>query len=138
MQSSTRSGTRAIVPSSFITSQITPDGLSPARRGRSTAASVCPVRSRMPPGLALSGTTWPGCTRSAGRVEGSIATWIVCARSPESRAAIETSKAAWKEDSFFAAIRSSPSSSERSDVSARQIRPRPSRSMNPSASGVAN
>src|SRR2546423_1684923 len=65
-QKPTRSGTRAIVPSSFITSQITPDGLSPASRARSTAASVCPVRSSTPPGLALSGTTVPGRPRAAG------------------------------------------------------------------------
>ena len=34
------SGTRAIVPSSFMISQITPAGSSPAMRARSTAASV--------------------------------------------------------------------------------------------------
>ena len=72
-----RSATRAIVPSSFMISQITPEGLRPARRERSTAASVWPVRSSTPPGLALSGKTWPGCTRSRGEASGSIATWIV-------------------------------------------------------------
>ena len=64
-----------------MTSQITPDGLSPASRARSTAASVWPVRSSTPPALAFSGKMWPGCTRSAGRALGSMATWIVCARS---------------------------------------------------------
>ena len=59
-----RSLTRAIVPSSFMTSQTTPAGVRPARRARSTAASVWPVRSRTPPGFARSGNTWPGCTRS--------------------------------------------------------------------------
>ena len=54
-----RSPTRAIDPSSFITSQITPAGCSPAIRARSTEASVCPVRSRTPPARALSGLTWP-------------------------------------------------------------------------------
>ena len=49
-----RSGTRAIVPSSFVISQITPDGLRPARRARSTAASVWPMRSSTPPGRARS------------------------------------------------------------------------------------
>ena len=48
-------------------SQITPAGLRPARRARSTAASVWPVRSSTPPGLAFSGKTCPGCTRSRGR-----------------------------------------------------------------------
>ena len=37
---SIRSGTRAIVPSSFMISQIAPAGLHPASRARSTAASV--------------------------------------------------------------------------------------------------
>ena len=35
-----RSGTRAIVPSSFMISQTTPAGMTPASRARSTAASV--------------------------------------------------------------------------------------------------
>ena len=98
-----------------MTSQITPDGFSPASRARSTAASVWPVRSSTPPAFAFSGKMWPGCTRSAGRAFGSIATWIVCARScaempvvMPSRASTETVNAVWKGDSFFAAIRSRP------------------------------
>ena len=42
-QYGTRSGTRAIVPSSFMISQTTPAGVRPASRARSTAASVWPV-----------------------------------------------------------------------------------------------
>src|SRR5271166_6336712 len=144
-QYSTRSGTRAIVPSSFMTSQITPAGLSPARRARSTAASVWPARSSTPPARLLSGNTWPGWTRSRGRLSGSIATWIVCARSwaempvvTPSRASIETVNGVSNLDSFLAAIRSSPSSSQRSGVSDRQISPRPSLAMKLIASGVAN
>ena len=102
-QYSSRSGTRAIVPSSFMISQITPDGLRPARRARSTAASVWPVRSSTPPGFAFSGKMWPGWTRSRGSEFGSIATWIVCARScaempvvTPSRASIETVNAVSK------------------------------------------
>ena len=49
------SGRRAMLPSSFITSQITPDGSNPAIRARSQAASVCPARARVPPGWAISG-----------------------------------------------------------------------------------
>ena len=46
-------------------SQITPAGIRPASRARSTAASVWPVRSRTPPSFAFSGKTWPGWTRSS-------------------------------------------------------------------------
>ena len=80
-QNFARSGTRAIVPSSFMTSQITADGSRPAIRARSTEASVCPARFRTPPACARSGNMWPGRARSAGRVAGSIAVRTVAARS---------------------------------------------------------
>ncbi len=51
------SGTRAIVPSSFMISQMTPAGYRPAMRARSTAASVCPARTITPPSRARSGNT---------------------------------------------------------------------------------
>ena len=128
-----------------MTSQITPAGIRPARRARSTAASVWPVRSSTPPSLAFSGKTWPGWTRSSGCECGSIATWIVRARSAAempvvtpSRASTETVKAVWNGASFLAAIRLRPSSWQRSSVSARQIRPRPCVAMKLIASGVAN
>ena len=71
-------GTRDMVPSSFMISQITPDGLRPARRARSTAASVCPARTRTPPSRARRGNTCPGRARSFGRiVAGSTAARIV-------------------------------------------------------------
>src|SRR5215210_2966802 len=76
-----RSGTRAIVPSAFMISQMTPAGLRPASRERSTAASVWPARCRTPPGRARKGKTWPGMTRSSGSVASSTATLHVCARS---------------------------------------------------------
>ena len=53
----TSSGMRAIVPSSFITSQITPAGNMPAIVARSTAASVCPARIKTPPSFARRGNT---------------------------------------------------------------------------------
>ena len=68
-----RSGTRAIVPSSFMTSQMTPAGIIPARRQRSTAPSVCPARTSTPPSRARRGKTCPGETRSSGRASGSAA-----------------------------------------------------------------
>src|SRR5215217_6799063 len=67
-----RSGTRAIVPSSFMISHMTPAGFRPARRARSTAASVWPARCRTPPGRARSGKTCPGWTTASGPFVGSI------------------------------------------------------------------
>src|SRR6266542_3828262 len=74
-----------------------------------------------------------------------MATWIVWARSwaeipvvTPCAASIETVNAVLKGDSFLAAIRSSPSSSQRSGVSERQISPRPCMAMKLIASGVAN
>ena len=89
-----------MVPSSRMISQITPLGLSPARRETSTAASVWPARTSTPPGLATSGKTWPGETIASGPLAASIATAMVRARSAAlipvvipSRASIETVKA---------------------------------------------
>ncbi len=48
---------RAIVPSSFMISQITPAGTHPASRARSTDPSVWPVRTRTPPFRAMRGKT---------------------------------------------------------------------------------
>jgi hypothetical protein len=48
-------GTRAMVPSSFMISQMTPAEKSPALRARSTDASVCPARTSTPPSLARKG-----------------------------------------------------------------------------------
>src|SRR5215204_4584356 len=144
-QYATRSGTRAIVPSSFITSQTTPAGLRPARRARSTAASVCPARWRTPPTRARRGKTWPGWTRSSGPLLGSMATWIVRARSwaeipveTPSRASIDTVNAVPNGVSFRSVICWSASSSQRSSVRQRQISPRPCVAMKLTASGVAN
>ncbi len=144
-QYSMRSGTRAMVPSSFMTSQMTAAGCRPARRARSTPASVCPARSSTPPGWAMSGKTWPGWTRSCGPHSGSTATWMVRARSAAempvvtpSRASIDCVKAVWKRAEFCATIGPRLSSSQRRGVSARQIRPRPWVAMKLIASGVTN
>ena len=126
-------------------SQMTPAGLSPASRARSSAASVWPARCSTPPARARSGNTWPGCTTSFGPFVGSIATWIVCERSAAempvvtpSRASIETVNAVPCGASFFGVIGGSPRSSQRSAVRQRQMRPRPSFAMKLIASGVAN
>ena len=54
-----RSATRAIVPSSFMISQMTPAGVSPASRARSTEPSVWPADEHAAR-RARSGKTWPG------------------------------------------------------------------------------
>jgi hypothetical protein len=73
--------TRAIVPSSFMISQTTPAGSSPASRARSTAASVCPARSRTPPGFASQREHVAGLHESLRPRLGIDRTWIVAARS---------------------------------------------------------
>src|SRR4051795_9726721 len=124
---------------------MTPAGRAPARRARSTLASVCPVRSSTPPARAFSGLTWPPTTMSSGPLAGSTATCIVCARSAAempvvtpSRASIVTVNGVWCGVSFLDAMSSRPSSSQRSGVSARQIQPRACVAMKLIASGVTN
>ena len=82
---------------------------------------------------------------SRGPERGSIAVWIVWARSwaeipvlTPPAASIVTVKAVSSGASFFAVIRLRPSCSQRSAVSARQISPRASLAMKLTASGVAN
>ena len=140
-----RSGTRAIVPSGLLTSQITPAGMSPASRARSTAASVCPARSSTPPGLARRGNTCPGFTRSSGPASGSIATMIVRERSGAEMPVVmpcRASMASVNAVAWGASLRRtmgfSPSWSQRSSVRARQMSPRPWVAMKLTASGVAN
>ena len=62
-------------------SQQTPHSLSPARRIRSTVASVCPLRTRTPPALAINGNTCPGFLKSSGRVASSTHFIMVYERS---------------------------------------------------------
>ena len=89
-----------MVPSSFMISQITPAGTSPASRAKSTAASVWPARTSTPPLRARKGKVWPGRTRSPGPDFGSMATCTVRARSAAeipvvtpSRASMDSQKA---------------------------------------------
>ena len=55
-----RSGKRAMVPSSFMISQITEEGLHPAIVPKSHPASVWPARMSTPPSTACKGKMWPG------------------------------------------------------------------------------
>ena len=89
-----------MVPSSFMISQITADGLVPAMLARSQPASVWPARISTPPSTACSGKIWPGCTRSLALASGATAACTVRARSAAempvvtpSAASMETVKA---------------------------------------------
>ena len=133
-----------MLPSSFMISQITPEGLSPARREISTAASVCPARTRTPPSRAVKGNTWPGLTMSPGPLVASIATETVRALSAAempvvtpSFASIEMVKAVCILSVLFAVMGSSPKASTRLRLSARQIKPRPYVAIKLTALGVA-
>ena len=140
------SGMRAMLPSSFMISQITPAGLSPAMRARSTAASVWPRRASTPPSSARSVCSRPGRIRSPARVPSAIATAMVRARScadmPEatpSRASIGVANAVPKRVELprSSAISDRPSSRMRSSVSASDTSPRAWVAMKLIASGVA-
>ncbi len=80
-------------PSSFMISQMTPAGMRPAMRARSTEASVWPARTRTPPLRARSGKTWPGRARSWALELGLIATWMVWARSAAEMPVVTPSRA---------------------------------------------
>src|SRR5215207_887411 len=145
LENFSRSGTRAIVPSAFIISQITPAGLSPASLARSTAASVCPARCRTPPGLALKGKTWPGMTRSSGPVASSTATRQVWARSAAempvetpSFASMETVKAVPMREELWVVICGISNRSSSSSAIGRQIRPLPCTAMKLMSSGLTS
>ncbi|MNN24633.1 hypothetical protein D3C76_669160 [compost metagenome] len=64
-ENSIKSGTLAIVPSSFIISHITPAPLNPANFAKSTAASVCPILFRTPPFFEINGNICPGLLKSS-------------------------------------------------------------------------
>ena len=132
-----------MVPSSFMISQITPAGVSPAMRARSTAASVWPARTSTPPSRARSGKMWPGRARSDGLVFGLIAARTVAERSAAEMpvlvprlASIATQNAVSKRVEFRSTISGISSLSSRSPVIGRQIRPRPCLAMKLIASGV--
>src|SRR6266849_9057647 len=132
-----------MVPSSFIISQMMLAGTIPASLARSTEASVWPARTSTPPLRARNGNMWPGLARSNGRVFGSIATLMVCARScaeipvvMPSRASIASQKAVPYCEVFSLVMGPMRRWSRRSSVMARQTRPRPCRAMKLIASGV--
>ena len=141
-----RSGTRAIVPSSFMISQTTPAGIRPgeprevdgglglagaledaagARAEREDVAGLDEVVR-----ASRSGRSRPGSCARGRAAEMPVVT--------PSRASIETVKAVPSGVSFCSVIWRRPSSSQRSSVRQRQISPRPCVAMKLTASGVAN
>ena len=141
---SSRSGIRAIVPSSFMISISAPPVCSPAMRVRSTTASVCPGRRSTPRLRARSGKICPGRPRSDGLVFGSTNARIVAARScaltpvvhPSPSRSIETVNGVPSSDVLSATCMSSSNSLQRSSVSGAHITPRPLCSMKLTISGV--
>src|SRR3712207_6005078 len=126
-------------------SQITPAGLKPASRARSTAASVCPARCRTPPGRALKGKTCPGITRSSGPVASSTATRQVCARSAAempvempSFASMETVKAVPMREELWVTICGTSRRSTISSAIGKQMSPLPCVAMKLMSSGVTS
>ncbi len=129
---STRSGRRAIVPSSRMISHRTAAGASPASRARSQQASVWPARTSTPPGWAISGKTWPGWTISSDFEFSATAAFMVRARSwaempvaMPSAASIETVKLVPWRERFCSTIGFKPRRSACVSVIGMQIRPRP-------------
>src|SRR5258706_1760216 len=141
----TRSGMRAIVPSSFMISQMTAAGVKPAIRARSHPASVWPARTSTPPGCAITGKTWPGCTMSDGFASGATAARTGRARSAAempvvtpSAASIDTVKVVPCPERLAETISGSARCRQRSSVNVRQMRPRACRAMKLIVSGVTN
>mmetsp|Transcript_31565 Transcript_31565/g.75014 ORF Transcript_31565/g.75014 Transcript_31565/m.75014 type:complete len:221 (-) Transcript_31565:129-791(-) len=125
------SGTRIMSPpSSVVISTSAPAGEQPARRARSTDASVCPSRASTPPGTARRGKMWPGRERSEGSVLASARARSVAARSaaempvvmPALRS-VETVNAVHLASSFLATMSGSRSASARAPSIAQQITP---------------
>ncbi len=140
------SGRRSIVPSSPAISTIAPAGRRPARRARSTAASVWPLRVRTPPGRARSGKMCPGRTKSSGPVTPSASSWSVVARSAAempvltpcaAEASTETVNAVFIDSVLSSTICGRRSRSSSSPSMGAQIRPRHSLIMKATISGVA-
>ena len=139
------SRSRAMVPSAFMISQITAPGSNPDSRHRSTLASVCPARTSTPPSRARSGNIWPGETRSADVLSGSISTCTVRARSPAEipvltpeRASTDTVNAVPSGAVLRLTIMGKLNRSTRWLESAVQISPRPYLAMKLMSSGVVN
>src|SRR5580765_5703240 len=142
---SSRSGRRAMLPSSRMISHSTAAGDRPARRAMSQHASVWPARTSTPPGWAMSGNTWPGCTMSSAVAFSEEATFTVKARSwaemplaMPSAASIDTVKLVPWRERFCSTIGLRPRRSACDSVIDMQISPRPCLARKLIFSGVTN
>ena len=141
----TRSGMPATEPSSWSISQITAAGEQPARRARSTDASVCPARTSTPPSRARIGKMWPGRVSCSGVESAPTRTWMVRARSAEeapvaipSRASTETVNCFESGDVLRPVMSGTFIASRRSPAIATQTMPRARVVMNAIISAVMN
>ena len=120
-------------PSSFIISTITPAGSNPAKRAKSIAASVCPVRLKTPPSFATNGKICPGLANSKGLVWSLISAFTVLALSlaeipvvtPFPLKSTDTVKAVSNGSVLLRTIILSSNSLHLVSVKGAQIRPRP-------------
>ena len=140
-----RSAMRAMVPSSFMISQMTAASLRPAMRHRSTLPSVCPARVSTPPFFARRGNTQPGETRSEGFAPSATATRTVWARPAAEMAgnsllaaSMDTVKFVPNLEPLRRVMSGRFSASARSAERERQMSPLPSRDMKLMISGVTN
>src|SRR5712692_4672708 len=140
-----RSGMRAMVPSAFMSSVITPAGYTPARIARSTAASVCPARVSTPPSAARRGKVCPGDEKSGALAATSRTLRMVAARSCAEAPVVVTSLASMLTLNavpsrlvFLSTMGAIPSSSSRREMTGMQTRPEPWRVMKLMCSAVTS
>ena len=142
---STKSGKRAISPSSFRISQITLAGSRLASAAKSQPASVWPARTNTPPLIALSGNTCPGLTMLLALAFLAIAAFTVVARSAAEipvvtplAASIDIVKLVPKREPLFSTIGGKSNCWHFASVSVRQIKPRPCLAIKLMCSALAN
>ena len=134
-----------MVPSSFWISQITAAGSHPAKRAKSTPASVCPARLSTPPLRARNGKIWPGRANDLNDNVESDNPRSVAARSaalipvvvPSMMSTVSVNAVRWL-SVFCSTISGRRNSSQRSSVNGAHTTPVEYRTMNASFSAEAN
>ena len=138
------SGVRIMVPSSRMISQHSPHSFNPARRIKSTVASVWPLRSRTPFFFAKSGNICPGRRKSSGFASSSVHFTAV---RPRSAAEIPVVVSLWSTETvkavswlslFSLTICGNCSFAHRAALMGMQIKPLPCTAIKLTFSVVAN